>query len=499
MKPLNLYIICLSLLLSIVSFTEAKADNIENSSPFLEYSVESRAAFAGGQNTPFWLVSNIHGLGAPQFNNGYVRGEIYKPMENKRFSWGAGADLTGAWNLPASFAVRQLFAEAHYRALWISIGSRNFLPLYNDIHLSSGDLLFSGNAMAIPQVRIGTNGYASVWGTKNWLAVRGYLAYGFFTDSNWQKHWCTPDSYRNKDVLFCGRGIWFKVGNKDIFPLTYEIGLEMGTQFGGTIYTNDNRIIKMPNNFIDWVKALVPLSGGPDTPMGEQTNVQGNTTGEYSMSTNFSLESGWNFRAYWEHFFEDHSQMTFEYGLWKDGLWGLEVTFPKNPFVSKFLYEYVATKDQTGAVNNDSTPQIPEQISGRDNYYNHYIYGCWQNWGMTLGTPLAISPLYNRDHMLVIYNTRFLVNHFGLEGNPMEGLKWRFLLTFSRNWGSYWYPLPDIMNNCSGLCEISYQPRFLPGLFAKGAIAWDHGPMLGNNFGGMITLGYQGSFSLKKK
>ena len=332
------------------------------------YSGEVRASFAGGENTPFWLVSNIHGLGAPEFNNGYVKGELYKPMSRqKKFDWGAGIDLTGAWNLPAACAVRQLYAEVHYRGLWAAIGSKNYGSYYNSHRLSTGDLLYSDNAMAVPQIRVGTNDFAAFWGTKGWFSVRGYLAYGFFTDSNWQKHWVAPDGNRTSGVLFCSRGIWLRGGNFEKFPLTLDVGVEMGTQFGGTIYQY-GKSFKMPSNLKAWFKALVPMAGGADTPEAEQTNVEGNMTGEYSISVRFSPAPGWLIRPYWEHYFEDHSQLTFEYGTWKDGLWGLELTFPKNPFVSKFVYEYNYTKDQTGPVNHDITPEVPEQVSGGDNY-----------------------------------------------------------------------------------------------------------------------------------
>lgn len=462
------------------------------------YRASTRAAFASGDYTPFWLVSNIHGLGAPELNNGYVRGEIFKGMSSdKRFDWGAGADITGAWNLPAPFAIRQLFAELHYRKIWVSIGSRNYHNEYNDRKLSTGDLLFSDNAMAIPQVRIGSYGYAPIWGTKGWLSTKLYLSYGMFTDSRWMEHWVEPGGDRTSGVLFCGKGLSFRIGNREKFPLTFDVGIEMGTQFSGTVY-KEGKKIKMPSGFIDWIKAIVPLSGGESTPEGEQTNIQGNMTGEYSMNTVYSPAPGWTIRAYWEHYFEDHSQMTFEYGWWKDGLWGLELSFPENKFVRKFVFEYVSTADQTGAVNNDATPEVPSQVSGRDGYYTHYLYGAWQNWGMTIGSPLAISPLYNRNHLMTLLNTRFHAYHLGLEGRPSKSFNWRFLLTFSRNYGTYWRPLSEIMDNCSGLAEISYHPKFLKGWFANCALAWDKGKLLGNNFGGMISIGYEGGFSFHK-
>ena len=499
---MNLYRIgtfLLALCFIFLSNFISRADETGPGNIHFEYNLETRASFSGGENTPFWFVSNIHGLGSPVFNNGYVKGEIFKRMDSSsKFDWGVGADLTGGWNIPAAFAIRQLYGELHYKRLWFSIGSRNLESEYNDRKLSTGDLLVSGNAMAIPQARIGTNGFAPFWGTKGWFSIRTYLSYGFFTDSKWMKNWVIPGSDRNSDVLYCSRGFWIRIGNVEKYPFTFDVGIEMATQFGGTI-VKDGKIIKMPTGFKDWVKAFIPYAGSSKTPVSDQSNVQGNMNGEYNIALSWSPSPDWTISAYFEHYFEDQSQMTFEYGLWKDGLWGVKVSFPQNKWISKFLYEYIATADQTGAVYHDATISIPEQISGRDGYYTHYLYGAWQNWGMTLGTPLAISPLYNTSHLMTLYNTRFIANHFGLEGNPCDYINWRMLLTFSRNWGTYIRPLPRRMDSFSGLVEIGAKYPGLKGWYAKCGLAWDRGALLGNNFGGMLSIGYEGNFSVKSK
>ena len=485
------------LILFLMSIISVFADKRQDSD-VVSYKIEATSTFSGGENTPFWFVSNISGLGSPSINNGYLKISADKEFDSKKkFDWGAGIDLSGGWHIPAPFAIRKLYAELHYNALWISVGSRNFYNDYNDRRLSSGDLLFSGNAMALPQLRIGTNGFASFWGTRNWLAVRTYLAYGMFTDSKWMRNWVNPNNDYTKNVLLCSRGLWFRIGNQRKFPLSLDIGIEMATQFGGSVF-KDGKLIKMPNKFADWIKAFIPYSGGETTPEGEQTNVQGNMNGEYNVALNWTPGSQWKIMAYYEHYFEDQSQMTFEYGLWKDGLWGLKIEFPQNKFISKLVYEYIGTSDQTGAVNHDASESIPEQVSGRDGYYTHYLYGAWQNWGMTIGTPLAISPLYNRTHVLTLYNTRFIANHFGFEGKPADFLNWRMLLTFSRNWGTYLRPLSERMDNFSGLLEIGINIKKFPGWNLKGAVAWDKGKLLGNNFGGLISLSYEGFFTLSK-
>ena len=484
------FAICLVLLTPLFSKADDKTDSIIDRS--LTYFVESRATFASGEHTPFWLVSNYQGLGTPKKNNGWVRGSLNKYLnESSKFSWGASIDLVGGWNIPAPFNIHQLYGEIKYRGFFVQAGAKEIWGLYNNPRLSSGNLLFSGNSMPIPQVRIGTFGFVPFWGTKEWFSVNAYLAYGKFTDSKWEKTWVNPEFQRGKGILYNSRGLWLRGGNTRKFPLLVDIGIEMGTQFGGIIY-KDGKVIHMPSKFIDWLKAIIPLSGGEDTPAEEQTNVQGNMVGVYNIAVQWLPNSDWSIKGYFEHYFEDHSQMTFEYG-WKDAQWGIEVTLPVNPFVSKVVAEYVYMKDQTGSVNHDWTPEIPEQVSGGDNYYNHYLYSSWQNWGMGIGTPLAISPLYNSDHRLYIYNTRFIAYHIGLAGNPLNCLDWRALFTYSENWGTYRYPFPDVLNNFSGLIEVGYTPKGkLKGWYAKAAMAWDHGKLLGNNFGALISIGKTG-------
>lgn len=476
---------------SILLFVFAFEFTTYASNDSIVYKIEARATVSGGEHSPFWFVSNMQGLGTPEKNYGYVRGSLFKKLEGeKKFSWGAGIDLVGGWKVTAPFNIHQLFAEVKYRAFYAMAGAKEIWGSYNNHHLSSGNLLFSGNSMPIPQVRIGTYDFAKFWGTKGWFSVKAYIAFGKFTDSNWQRSWVEPGSQHNSGVLYHSKGLWLRGGNENEFPLTADIGIEMGTQFGGVIY-KDGQTIHMPERFIDWLKAIFPFKGGEDTPKEEQTNVQGNMVGAYNIVLRWKPKADWSIKGYFEHYFDDHSQMTFEYG-WKDGLWGLEVELPKNRYVSKLVGEFIYMKDQTGAINNDKSPEVPEQVSGRDNYYNHYLYSAWQNWGMGIGTPLAISPIYNVNHHLSFYDTRFIAWHLGLEGKPVHSLKWRFLLTFSQNWGTYIYPLANVLKNCSGLAEIDYSPVKLKGWFAKVAIAWDKGPLLGNSFGAMLSIGKTG-------
>lgn len=74
-------------------------------------------------------------------------------------------------------------------------------------------------------------------------------------------------------------------------------------------------------------------------------NVEGNMLGSWNFALNYYLGE-WKFRAYLEHYFEDTSQMFWEYGRWKDGQIGLEISFPKNRWITSAVWEGLCTKDQ---------------------------------------------------------------------------------------------------------------------------------------------------------
>ena len=213
---------------------------------------------------------------------------------------------------------------------------------FNDPRLSSGNLLYSGNAMPIPQLRLGIFDYAPFWGTNGWFSVKGYISYGMFTDSGWQKSWAAPGSKRTEDVLYHSKGLWLRGGNTSKFPLQAVVGIEMATQFGGKSF-KDGKELKMGSGLKQWLNALFPMSTTSENFDGEVVTVEGNMLGAYNISLSWLPDADWSVTAYYEHFFEDHSQMTFEYG-WKDGLWGVEVQLPRNPFVSSFVYEYLYSK-----------------------------------------------------------------------------------------------------------------------------------------------------------
>ena len=349
MKKIQLFLLQF-LLISITQHTNAQLP------VKTEYIVEMGGTSGKGTYAPMWLTANRQGLSSANTENGYLRAGIAHTMPlNQHFGFSAGLDLATAYNFTSSFIIQQAYANLSYRWLNLSIGSKERLPELKNSKLSSGGMVESNNARPIPQIRLEVPDYVAIPGTHKWLHLKGHIAYGRFTDDKWQEHFTSIGNPYTIDVLYHSKSLFAKVGNKEHFPVEFEGGIQMSAQFGGDQYIAGQKepVIDMPTRFVDFMRVLVPMAGDDTTPEGEQVNIYGNHVGSWNFAATAYLNR-WKVKIYYEHYFDDHSQMFFQYGRWKDGHIGLEITFPKNRFIDTFVYEGLGTKDQTGPMLYDS-------------------------------------------------------------------------------------------------------------------------------------------------
>lgn len=464
----------------------------------INYNVEASATVADGDYAPFWLTEGRHGLSSTKTSSGYLRAGLSRSVaadSARHWRIGYGVDVAVPVRYTSSFVLQQLYADFRWDALGLSVGSRERDAELKNPRLSSGGMTFSANARPVPQVRIGLPDFWNIPGTHDWLAIKGHIAYGIFTDGGWQEDYIPAGQLRTKNVRYHSKAGFLRIGNEEKFPLTFTGGLEMYAQFGGEAWnvgtrlddpTMDGSHVEMGNGIKDYWNAFIP--GGSDATDGAFKNSEGNQVGSWHFSLKWQGQ-GWSLRGYAEHYFEDHSQMFVQYG-WKDMLWGIEAELPKNPFVSGIVYEYLHTTDQSGPVYHDATDALPIQISGIDKYYNHNIYGGWQHWGQAMGNPLLLSPIYNADHTLTFYHSRILAHHVGIEGQPLPELGYRLLFTHLKSLGTYDQPNatgnPQFANYF--MLEANYAPRNFHGISFSAAFATNGGNLIGQSTGGMLTV-----------
>lgn len=501
----------------------------------LKYFAAFSSLTASGENAPFWLVSKQQGLFTLDKSSGFARyGLSYSSSvgQNKSLSYELVADFTTGYNRERAFAVQQLYAELLWKNFTLTVGSkerfaelrscafsrenfsfataalnREFPSFYYNkfTDISSGGLLYSGNSKPVPQVRIEVPRYVDVPRTGGWLKVRGHIAYGIFLDGDFQRDFSRGNSVTRyaENVLFHSKALFFKVGRPEKFPVTFEGGLEMYSQFGGDVYKHgEGKVVSMPARATDFLKALIPWSGSDDTPLDEQTNISGNQIGNWHAALTLHLAPV-DVCFYGEHIFEDFSQLFFIeyqsnregkkrliYYPWRDFLAGVRVTNKSDvlPFVSNLQYEFLSTYDQSGALYHDPTSTLKEQMDGVDDYYNHGIYPGWHYWGVGIGNPLIVSPVYNVNGSLKFSGNRVIAHHLGVNGDfGSLPLAYRLMYTYSENWGTYLNPYDEKKYTNSFLLDIAYTA-------GKGewggvlSVGCDHSNLVGNNWGVLFTL-----------
>lgn len=455
----------------------------------LNYKIETSATLSGGEHTPFWLVANKHGLSSIRKNNAYLDAGIFRDMEkDKDFSYALGLEMVGASRFTSKFFIQQAYADVRYRWLQLSIGSKERgSELKNDL-LSSGGMTFSTNARPIPQVRLSIPEYTPVPFTKHWLHVKGHVAYGRFTDDNFQERFTGGRSKFTKGTYYHSKAAFVKVENEKSL-VSVELGIEMAAQFGGDCYYPNGdgtyTVIATPNKLKDFIKVFIPSGGGSDASESDQINILGNHVGSYSAAVSYRFPD-WKVRAYYEHFFEDRSGMVFTYGMWKDCLTGLEVTLPENPVATAVVGEFIYTKHQSGAFHYLDGFNKP--FTGADNYYNNGQYAGWEHWGQGLGNPFLTAPIYNEDGDLAFKSNRVKGFHLGVNGSPTSEIDYRVLVSVVKHWGTYGVPFRAIRRSRNGLLEVTYKPERIKGWSFTLAGAADGGNMVGDSWGGMLTI-----------
>ena len=485
----------------------------------LEYRAEAQATVADGDHTPLWLNANRYGLSAVDKNYAYLRGALERPLradDGRRWGVGYGVDMAVATGMTSTLVVQQAYVEGRWLKGVLTLGAKEQPMALKNQELSSGSQTLGINARPVPQLRLSLPDYWEVPGMRGWVALKGHVAYGMQTDDGWQKDFTLQRNRYTEHTLLHTKAGYLRVGKKNI---TVEMGLEMANQFGGRSYRvagpQDDMVYENAQGVGAFWKALIPFAGS-DATDNVYKNAEGNTLGSWMLRLNMDYDT-WNLGVYAEHFFEDQSSMFLLdydgygsgdewnvrkdsrylfYGV-KDMMVGAELTLKEVSWLNRIVVEYLYTKYQSGPLYHDHTPAISEHIGGCDNYYNHHLYTGWQHWGMVMGNPLYLSPLYNDDQTIRVKNNRFKAWHLGLSGNPAQHLHYRLLATWQRGWGTYRQLYRDPEENVSLMGEVSYQLR--GGWLLKAALAMDRGGIYGDNTGCQLMVAKTGLLNKRRK
>ena len=489
--------------LFIISFLYSIAFSSVGAQTTVDYDLTTEAAVGSGDYTAYQLVTNRHHVLATRPNTAYVRGAV-----NVEHQWAEDWKLSGAVDAIASVHadhkayLQQCYVNLQWKDFFVEAGARELNPVLRDPLLSSGAFAKGHNAKPIPQVHVGTNGFWTVPYTKGWLQVNADFGYGKLMDSDYRekrfyREGSTDICYAT-GALYHQKHLYFRTNPEKPFFVT--AGIEHVALFGGTGYSTETSKMVVKNkstSLKDFFKVIIPVG---DSNYFEDDALEdwifGNHLGSMTVQLGWNINQDHQLQAYVDDIFEDGSGMRKGNG-W-DGLYGLEY---KNKaegrqFVRGAVIEYLQTTNQSGPLHWDSNDypeplrsQVPELVTGNDNYYNHMFYGAYDHYGMAQGNALLASPIYNKDGSSEFRDNRVKAWHLAVNGDITDRLSYLVKGSYREGWGTYSYPLP---------CKHHSFDAMLQGIYTTGpwqfsaAYAFDKGNIYGDCNTFNIKIGYHG-------
>lgn len=433
---------------------------------------------------------------------------------DKRFSWSVGLDYIAGAASKTSYdrwekdthtwathvarmpyvRIQQLYGQLKYRSAFLTLGMKYSASKIVDPDISSGDVTRSNNAMPVPGLWVGFLDFQNVPFTKGWLQIDGEIMYGKMTDSGFKK--AEFNYYSGVEAL----GMWyhykrcyFRTNPDKKFHVT--VGMQSAGMFGGStamflkgnVYYYEHRGFR----FSDLLQMFFPREGS-----GEAYYL-GSHLGSWDLKAVYRFRDGSSLKAYFEWPWEDGSGIGKMNG-W-DGLWGLQYDFSKSGIISKAVVEYLDFTNQSGPIHYDPDDHpfnpLTGHAQGADDYYNNGWYGAYTNYGMGIGSPFLLAPIYNRSGMLSYLHNRARGFHAGIAGNPSDAWQYRAMVGYEVAGGSGWVPAPKRLHSTSAMIEaITFPFKKIPGMEVGVRVAFDRGSLRGDNFGAQIRIGYNGEF-----
>lgn len=455
----------LCLLFSFPAFSREQRDTIN-------YFIESGAVVSSGKSTPFWLISNNYGTIASNSPNIWARAGVSgRTGINKTFSLVYGADIIDRYSGKNEFILQQGYAGIGIGQFTLKAGRYEEEFGNQDQNLSSGGMIWSGNTRPIPQISFATSGYIPVPLTKDFVEFKGGISHGWFEDNQY-----------NSDVWLHHKYMYLRFGGHRRVHIEY--GLQHFAQWGGK--SSNPEYGELPDNLNAFIKVFLGQGGGDDGPAPETLNVIGNHIGSHNLALDFKVNS-LSMKFYWQTIFEDGSGLSLR--NIKDGLWGFKISPESWKYISGLLIEYVNSTDQSGRFHDHYVDGVSVIVGGNDDYFNHGIYReGWTYNRMTIGTPLISSPaLVTSSTGEYLINNRITAFHFGMEGG-IKNVEYKALYTFSKNYGTNFYPFPGKKCQHSVLFKSTINNLFPGNTSLSAAIAFDAGNLYSNNIGLFISL-----------
>lgn len=411
-------------------------------------------ALSTGGQLPFWMTTNQYGL-MPEHNGAIaLLGAHTQYDTSKDFQWRWGVSLAANYDngplLPdgkAGFSLMadEIYASIRWKYFSLDAGMKHdpvdfyaSSPLLGSLSTTGGHVISSGNARTMPGYMINIESLPIPFTKKHvWLDA----GFGDFTtlDNRWVQGALV---HRNK------LSIKVNITRR----LDFTLGLDHYAVWGGT----SPQYGRMPITFGNYFRVVMGLRASTAGTANDQMYAIGNHGGGEIWRFDYR-GNGWKATFLHDVPYEDLSGILLQ--NFPDGVNTLCFGFDnKDRWISDIVYEFIYTRNQSGWYYH--RPGVPAEHaedspiddtypprSGGDNYFNNGEYRSgWTHFGRTIGLPL-ISPegthsgtWTSRRLLLGIENNRIRAHHIGLSGKLFRKSPYKFLFTYSQNYGTYRAP-----------------------------------------------------------
>ena len=445
------------------------------------YLIETGYLISSRGNTPFWLLSNNYSTISYNSPNVWARaGFSGRVGIIKSLSLIYGADLIDHYSGQNELILHQ--AHVGFKIGRITLRAGRYEQQFGnqDPSLSSGGLIWSGNARPIPDISLSVPEYMPLPFTKKFVEFKGGISHGWFENNQYIS-----------DVWLHHKYLFLRIGGT--LPVHLEYGLHHFAQWGGK--SSNPLYGDLPNDLKTFMKVFLAHGGGENAPVDEASNVIGNHIGSHNLAFDFKANSI-SLKFYWQTIFEDRSGLLLR--NIKDGLWGLSISSESWKYVSNFLVEFINTTDQSGRIHEHYEDSVLIYDGGNDNYFGHFIYQeGWATRGMSIGTPLITSPIFSESNLWP-FNNKITALHLGIEG-IIKNVNYNALYTYSRNYGTNAIPFPERKDQHSLLLKSTFSNLLPWDISMSVAVAADIGELFENNVGIMLSFRKEGLIKLKSK
>ena len=451
-----------------------------------DFHLSQTSVVSSGDDLPFWITSNQNGV-YTLHNSSYFlfQAGLNRGLERdtlKKWSYTYGANMVYGYAGTTDFHQNEYWLGLRFHKLILKAGAQSDPVIYGGLSSTNGNMYRSGNARPVPGLRLSTNGYIPFLFAKKLLSFRFQYEEGILKD----KQYVVDAHLHYKNLHF-----------KSLLSpsLSLSLGLEHYVFWGGY----SPKYGQLPE-WSQYFQYVFGLAGGKGATLNDQENAAGNQLGSY----NLEIKKNWKFATltfYWNHPFEDRSGM--ELDNIRDGLWGIHLgTKNRSSFITDFVYEYMYTLNQSGAVLAAPvpTPENPNKVTGRgqDNYFNHGHFNLndgvypsgYTHYQRMMGTPLFVPTIGSDGISKGFESTRMWMHHFGLGGTLGSRFFWRSLMTWSRNFGRYDQVYPNPLDEFSFLAECRYKSVKLP-FDIKIGVAGDYGDRFEQRVGEYLGIDYK--------